>query len=111
MKVNFKGKILNIKNESNSRKEFNANWNGYVIEVIPYEKEYCSYFNGKERQKQKYEGYCVNPLGSWICDSVSCNSISEAVQECFDNIARDIDDLKSEYDELGECLEKVKKYL
>lgn len=110
MRVKFKGKTLDIKNEANSKKDFNVNWNGYVVEVTPYEKEY-SYSSGKEKQKQKYEGYCVDPMGNWICDSVTHNTISEAVQECFDNIASDIDDLKSEYDEIGEWLEKVKDYL
>lgn len=110
MRVKFKGKTLNIKNEKDSKKEFYANWNGYVIEVTPYEKEY-SYINGREKQKQKYDGYCVNPLGSWICESVTHNNISEAVQECFNNISLDIDDLKSQYDEIGEWLEKAKEYL
>ena len=107
MRVKFKGKTLDIKNEANSKKEFSITWNGYVVEVSPYEKEY--YSNGK--QKQKYEGYCVNPLGSWICENITHDTISAAVQECFDNISGDIDDLKSEYDEIGEWLEMVKDYL
>lgn len=110
MKIKFKGKTLDIKNEANSKKEFNANWNGYIIEVTPYEKEY-SYHSGKEKQKQKYEGYCVNPMGSWICDCTTHTTISEAVQECFNNISSDIDDMKSQYDEIGEWLEKVKEYI
>lgn len=107
MKVKFKGKTLDIKNESNSKKEFNTNWNGYSIEVIPYE----TYYNNKGENKIKYEAYCVNPLGSWICDAITHNTILEGVQECFNNIAEDIDDLKSIYDEIGEWLALVKDYL
>lgn len=107
MRVKFKGKTLDIKNEAKTKKEFNATWNGYVIEVTPYDMEY--YSNGK--RKLKYDGYCVNPMGSWLCESVTHNTISEAVQECFDNIASDIDDLKSNYDEIGEWLELVKEYV
>jgi hypothetical protein len=107
MKVKFKGKTLDIKNESSKKSEFYANWNGYTIEVNKYDIHYFD--NGS--QKIKYEGYCVNPLGSCICDCVTHNKISEAVQDCFDNIALDIDDLKSTYDEIGEWLNLVKEWL
>lgn len=107
MKVKFKGKALTVNNESSSKKEFNAKWNGYTIEVSPYEIDY--YSNGK--QKMRYEAYCVNPMGSWIVNTTTHNTISEGVQECFNNIALDIDDMKSEYDEIGEWLELVKEYI
>lgn len=107
MKVDFRGKKLDIKNELNSKKGFYTTWNGYIIEVNPYETHY--YSNGSK--KLKYEGYCTNFLGSCICDAVTYNTISEAVQDCFNNIAIDIDNLKSEYDEIGRCLEMVKEYL
>ena len=107
IKVNFRGKSLDVKNESNSKKEFIANWNGYTIEISPFETHISS--NGS--RKLKYEAYCVNPLGSWICNSTTHNKISEGLQECFDNIESDIDDLKSDYDELNECLELLKEYI
>ena len=107
MRIKFKGKTLNIKNESNSKKEFNANWNGYAIEVTPYE----THFSSDGKRKLKYEAYCVNPLGSWICDATTHNIISEGVQECFDNISLDIEDLKSDYEEIGECLKLLKDYI
>ena len=107
MKVKFKDKTIDIKNESKSKSEFTANWNGYTIEISPYETHLSS--NGS--RKLKYEAYCVNPLGSWICNSTTHNKISEGLQECFDNIELDIDDLKSDYDEIGECLELLKDYI
>jgi len=75
MKIKFKGKTLDLKNESDFKRDFIANWNGYIIEVNPYETHYRS--NGS--QKTKYEGYCTNFLGSCICDGVTHNTISEAV--------------------------------
>jgi hypothetical protein len=108
IKVKFKDKTLDIKNESESKKEFVAHWNGYTIEVSPYETHISS--NGLSR-KLKYEAYCVNPLGFWICDSTTHDKISEGVQECFNNIETDIDDLKSTYDEIGEWLKLVKDYI
>lgn len=107
IRVKFRNKTLDIKNESNTKKEFTAIWNGYTIEVTPYDTQYFS----DASRKLKYEAYCVNPLGLWICDCVTCNTISEGVQMCFDIISSDIDDLKSNYDEIGECLEMVKDYI
>lgn len=107
MRVKFKEMSLEIKNESSKRSEFNAKWNGYSIEVTPFETHYNS--NGK--QKLKYEATCINPLGDWICDCTVCDTISSGVQECFKNISIDIDDLKSQYDEIGQWLEKVRDYL
>ena len=106
LKVKFRGRNLDIKNEKETKREFLITWNGYLIEVNPYQKEYSS---GK--QKLKYEAYCVNPMGSWIVNTITCNTISEGVQECFDNISLDIDDLKSDYDEIGQWLEKVKEFI
>jgi bacterioferritin-associated ferredoxin len=107
LKVDFRGKKLDIKNELNSKKGFYTAWNGYIVEVNPYETHY----NSDGSKKLKYEGYCTNFLGDCICDAVTHNTISEAVQDCFNNIAIDIDDLKSEYDEIGECLKLIKEYL
>jgi len=107
MKIKFKNKTLDIKNESNSRREFYANWNGYNIEISPYE----THIDSKGSRKLKYESYCVNPLGSWICNSTTHNNISEGLQECFNNIEIDIDDMKSNYDEIGEILELLKDYI
>ena len=107
MKVKFRDKNIDIKNESHSRSDFVANWNGYTIEISPFETHFSS--NGS--RKLKYESYCVNPLGSYICNSTTHNKISEGLQECFDNISTDIDDLKSDYDEIGEWLELLKDYI
>lgn len=107
MKVNFRGKKLDIKNEKDSKKEFLANWNRFTIEILPYETHYSS--DGK--RKLKYEGYCINGLGSCLCDATTHNTISEALQECFDNISIDIDDLKSQYDEISEYIELLKDYI
>lgn len=107
MRIKFKNRTLDVKNEANTKKEFNATWNGYTIEVTPYNTHYSS----SGGRKLKYEACCVNPLGFWICDSITCNTISEGVQECFDSISRDIDDLKSDYDEIGELLELLKDYI
>lgn len=107
MRIKFKGKTIEVKNETTSRKNFNTQWNGYTIEVTPYETHY--YSNGK--QKLKYEAYCINPMGAWICDTITVNTITEGVQECFNNIAIDIDDLKANYEEIGECLKMVEMYI
>ena len=54
---------------------------------------------------------CVNPMGCYIVNTTTHNTISEGVQECFNNISLDVDDMKSDYDELGEWLELLKDYL
>ena len=107
MRVKFRNKTLNVENKSESKKEFYAAWNGYTIEVTPYETEY--YSSGS--RKLKYEAMCVNPMGCYIVNTTTHNTISEGVQECFNNISLDVDDMKSDYDELGEWLELLKDYL
>ena len=53
IKVKFKEKTIDIKNESNSKKEFLANWNGYTIEILPYETHLSS--NGSSMIMLKIE--------------------------------------------------------
>lgn len=110
MKIKFKNKILDVKNESNSKKDFFAEWNGYTIEIFKT-KEIWVLKKQDIQNNKKYEGICINPLGYWICDCITGEALKSVLQECFDNIAGDIDDMKSNYDELGQWLELVKEYL
>lgn len=104
IKVEFKNTKLNIKNDKDSKSEFEAVWNGYTIEIYPYKQK----INNKT--VTKYEANCVNTLGSWIVNGGVYENKSAALQDIFDNISSDIEDLESEKQELEEILNKFTLY-
>lgn len=105
MKVRFKNKNINIKNELETRADFVGLWNGYTIEVHPSYIEH--YSNG--RKKTMYEAYVSNPMGYSM--SFEGEKISTCAQEIFEWIEADIEDLHEAYKELKVAIENLKDYL
>ena len=99
MRVKLKGKTLNIENQSSSISEFYTEWNGYTIEMYPYKHEVKSVWNQKPEIKKGYEVFVITYTGSYIVNGAEYKTKSEALQEAFDNINLDIDELKENYHE------------
>lgn len=104
IKVEFRNLKLNIKNEKDSKSDFVTVWNGYNIEIYPYKQ------NINNKTVTKYEANCVNALGSWIVNGGVYENKNVALQDIFDNISSDIDDLESQKQELEEILDKLMVY-
>ena len=107
MEIKFRNKKLNIKNKNNTRANFLTHWNGYVIEITPYDTSY--YSDGS--RKLNYEAYCIDTFGNFIYNNTQCNSISEGLQDCFDCISEDIDKIKNQKQQIERILENVKDWL
>jgi hypothetical protein len=98
--VIFRCKKIPVENSNANKKEFYGHWNGYTIEIYRYKKQ--------------YEVSCWNGLGGCICDTVICKNITHGLQEAFNNISVDIDDLvENEKDdkEITYWLDMVRKYI
>ena len=80
MKVKWNGQTINVQNESASRKNFDATWNCYTIHV---ERDDWLLRNYK---KLKYDAWCDDPNGDRLVDGAQYDTISSAVQDCFNNI-------------------------
>lgn len=78
MKIVFKEKILDIKNEDteNPKKCFCATWNYFEINISK-----CGRY---------YESIVTSPLGDLLVEGASCKTMKEAVQDAFNNIELDI---------------------
>ena len=79
MKIKFRGKTLDIKNEEakNPKKYFYVLWNYFEIEIIK-ESPSC------------YGSLVTSPLGETLVGFASYKTIKEAVQDAFNNIELDI---------------------
>ena len=78
MKIKFKGKTLDVKNEDteNPRKCFYTTWNYFEINISKYGKY--------------YESIVTSPLGEMLVGYASYKTMKEAVQDAFNNIEFDI---------------------
>ena len=78
MKIVFKDKMLDIKNEhtENPKKCFCATWNYFEINISK-----CGKY---------YESIVTSPLGDLLVEDASCKTMKEAVQDAFNNIELDI---------------------
>ena len=78
MKIVFKDKMLDIKNEDteNPKKCFCATWNYFEINISK-----CGKY---------YESIVTSPLGDLLVEDASYKTMKEAVQDAFDNIELDI---------------------
>ena len=78
MKIIFKAKTLDVKNENieNPKKCFYTTWNYFEINVSKYGKY--------------YESIVTNPLGELLVGDASYKTMKEAVQDAFNNIEFDI---------------------
>ena len=78
MKIVFKDKMLDIKNEDteNPKKCFCVIWNYFEINISK-----CGKY---------YESIVTSPLGDLLVEDASYKTMKEAVQDAFDNIELDI---------------------
>lgn len=78
MKIKFKGKTLDVKNEDteNPRKCFYTTWNYFEINISK-----CGKY---------YESIVTSPLGEMLVGYASYKTMKEAVQDAFNNIEFDI---------------------
>ncbi|RFZ78289.1 hypothetical protein DS742_14345 [Lacrimispora amygdalina] len=89
MRVKFRGKTLNIKNNSKKRNEFCANWNHYDIEV--FENDYRNVGDHGEYWKAHRFYVCATePMGSTIVDGSEAPTQTKCLQIAFDNIDFDL---------------------
>lgn len=90
MKVNFRGKNLNIVNElKGQQNEFLCHWNIYVLQV----KKVNTFDSNSDPEWL----YIVERDGMYIGQgtmSVKTCKISDAVQKCFDQIDEDINNIE-----------------
>lgn len=106
MKVKFRGKTLNIKNESDKCNEFYAEWNGYSIKVIENEKSFFNY-NEEHYKNNKYDLEVINPLGIYIViNYLYFKTISESLQCAFDNIDLDLKEMEEVKNKRDRLIEK-----
>lgn len=79
MKIKFKGKALDIKNEEteNPKKYFHVLWNYFEIDIAR-ESLAC------------YESLVTSPLGETLVYYKTYKTMKEAVQDAFNNIELDI---------------------
>lgn len=90
MRVNFRGKNVNITNElKGQRNVFLCHWNMYVLEV----KKVDAFDSDSDPDWL----YLVQRNGMYICQgtvSAKTCKMSDAVQKCFDKIDKDIDNIE-----------------
>lgn len=101
MKVNFRGKVLNIKNELKSRAEFCCNWNMYTIEIERW------------RSEKLWNYYISSKQFDWtFIDKVSTKdyTMSQVLQLCFDLIDQNIDNIEKESEKLLNNLQLLTSY-
>lgn len=98
MKIKFRGKIININNEEkvNPKKYFNCIWNGYSINIV--------------KNSSVYEACVDSPVNGRIVNYATQDTMGKMLQECFNNISSDIDDMREITNEYNQWLEKVKEY-
>lgn len=94
MKIVFKAKALDIKNEEteNPKKYFHVLWNYFEIEIIK-ESPAC------------YASLVTSPLGEMLVGYVSYKTMKEAVQDAFNNIELDITEKEAMLTERNQLLQ------
>lgn len=94
MKIKFKGKTLDIKNEEteNPKKCFCATWNYFEIDITR-ESPAC------------YESIVTSPLGEMLVGYASYKTMKEAVQDAFNNIELDITEKEAMLTERNQLLQ------
>ena len=104
MRAQFRGKTLNISNQSNKKNEFYAEWNYYCIEIFQNDKKL---YSDKEFWKEHKYYVCVtNPLGSRIVDGSEYSIQSKCLQCAFDNIDFDLKELENMVSEKEQLIEE-----
>lgn len=89
MRVKFRGKTLDIKNESKKRNEFYSKWNHYDIEI--FQNKYHSFDDHGEYWKaHRFYAVVSCPMGSTIVDGSEAPTQTECLQIAFDNIDIDL---------------------
>lgn len=85
MKIKFKGNILNIQNKDtdNPRKNFYITWNHFNIYI------------SKDKDNKTYDSIVISPLGETIVENSSYKTMTEAVQDAFNNIGLNIDEKRN----------------
>lgn len=94
MKIKFKGKTLDIKNEEteNPKKHFYVLWNYFEIDITR-ESPAC------------YESFVISPLGEMLVGHASYKTMKEAVQDAFNNIELDITEKEAMLTERNQLLQ------
>lgn len=83
MIVKYNNQKYNITNTENKKQNFYAIWNDYTIWI---QKEY----------KDEYYCQVINPYGSYNVDGYFRGTLSQVLQECFDNIDIPLLDINNE---------------
>lgn len=115
MRVKFRGKTLDIKNESKKRNEFYSKWNYYDIEI--FQNKYPKVGGDREYWKAHRFYVCVScPMGSTIVDGSEALTQTKCLQIAFDNIDFDLKEKedtvinKTQYDD-AEWIEEIEYWL
>lgn len=101
MRVKWNGQTINVENWENKKNSFYSQWNDYSISTV------------KERlhgwSKDGIDAWyiqCIDPRGSYIYDGYFKNkdgsyggTLSQVLQDCFDNIGYPLVDVNEGYDE------------
>ena len=107
MRAKFRGKTLNISNQSSNKNEFCAEWNYYCIEIFQNAKKL---YSDKEFWKEHKYYVCVtSPLGSHIVDGREYSTQSKCLQCAFDNIDLDLRELENMVSEKEQLIEEYGK--
>lgn len=115
MRVKFRGKTLDIKNESNKRNEFYSKWNHYDVEI--FQNAYSRVGDNGEYWKSHRFYVCVScPMGSTIVDGSEAPTQTKCLQIAFDNIDLDLKEKenavknKTQYDD-ADWIEEIEYWL
>lgn len=103
MRVRFRERTLNIKNQSNKKNEFYAEWNYFIIEIFQNDRRF---YVDKERYKEHRYYVCVsNPMGCCIVDGSEYSTQSKCLQCAFDNIDSDLREMEFMVSKRNELIE------
>lgn len=94
MRVKFRGKTIDISNQSSKKNEFFSEWNYFTINILENDK---MYYRGKMQYWKEHRYYVIvqNPMGSCIVDGAEASTQSKCLQIAFDNIDSDLLDMES----------------
>ena len=104
MRVKFRGKTLNISNQSDKKNEFYAEWNYYCIEIFQNDKNL--YLDKDYWKEHRYYVCVTSPLGSCIVDGNEYSTQSKCLQCAFDNIDFDLKELENMVSEKSQLIEE-----
>lgn len=99
MKVNFRNKTINVKNDLGKGNRFQCNWNGYELDIEKYDGNWDYYV--KDINGEYLEAEIIPAKGL---------TMTEMVQKCFDLIDNDIDEVEKDVAKNLKLLNMLRSY-